>query len=96
MTLSRKALLLLLAPAMLAACSVRQLNDGSYTTCHVGNSCQVGPQGAMKTSGPMLHTPHHHHHVVVKKAGQPAHVVTKTTHTVPAKPSRTDDSINAK
>jgi len=96
MKLSRKALLLLLAPALLAACSVRQLADGSYTTCHVGSSCQVGPQGAVKTPGPMLHTPmHHHHHVVVKKPGQPAHVVT-TGKGVPAKPPRTDDSINDK
>lgn len=32
---------ILLLPLMFAACSVRQLSDGSYTTCKAGEACQV-------------------------------------------------------
>ncbi len=93
MKLSKAALVLLLAPALLAACTVRHLADGSYTTCQIGNPCQVGPQGAMKTPGPMMHSKHHHH-VVVKKDGK---VVAKpVVKGAATKSPRTDDTINAK
>ena len=78
MKISRKALLLLIAPAMLAACSVRQLNDGSFTTCHVGNPCQVGPQAVAKTAVPAEHK-HHHHHMMKKAAPAPAKTVAPKT-----------------
>ena len=57
-----------LLPLMFAACSVRQLADGSWTSCKVGESCQVGPKGAaaMAPVKPM-HNNKHHHHMMKKK-----------------------------
>jgi len=70
MKLSHKAVVLLALPLMLSACAVRQLNDGSYTSCPVGNPCQIGPQAnPTATPSPMMHKHHHHHHHhMVKKA----------------------------
>jgi len=77
MKLSPKLLLLLLAPALLAACTVRQLNDGSYTSCRIGDPCQVGPQVA-NTPVPEHRHQHHHHHMVKKAAVKAAAPAAKT------------------
>lgn len=61
-----RTLALIALPILAVACApVRQLNDGSYTTCKVGNPCQVGPHSPLVK--PTRAMKHNKHQVVVKK-----------------------------
>lgn len=68
-----RTIVLLTLPLLFAACSVRQLNDGSWTTCHVGETCQVGPRGAASLAPVQpIHNNKKHHHPIMKKKVVPA------------------------
>jgi len=69
-----RTIVLLSLPLLFAACSVRQLNDGSWTDCKVGDSCQVGPRGAASLAPTVPMHNNKKHHVVVKHK---KHVVKK-------------------